>query len=1475
MASSKGYSAGRVYLQVVPSYDGFMKKLREDTPALAKAFEDDLRKVFDGAGKDSGKTLGENMSKAVADNVKVDDAWTKSLKKSLGSAEKAIGDSSETMRGHIKELSDELEAGNVNADTFNLKVQALGNELRKMANEPGVNPQLARNYEEAGRAMLGAKEASARTAAETRRAADESKKAAAAEKDRAAAHRKASRDTNVAAKAAFGLSRALSGAKSDSQDGANAFRFFNFAILGLAALGPSVIPVLAALGGGIAALGPLALGVGAGLGVFALALSGVGDAVKALQANEDAAKTGNSGYARAVQNAARAVADARRSLADAYRDSAEGVDSALESQRDAERRLADAMKDSRKAQQDLTAARKEAKQELADLNMQIAQNNLDERQGVLDLFDAYNNYGAVMSDSGSTNLEREEASIALEQAQLNLAKVRAEQKKLAAEKANGDKKGVEGSEKVKDAQEGVTDAIEREKEARRDLGKAAKDVDKARADGARRVADAQRALSRALEDQKYAAQDTSAAATQLQTAMDKLSPAGQRFAKFIQSLKGGFRDIRDIAQTNMLPGLEEGMRNVMDKYGPGFKTFIGEMSTLLGDLSADVGEAFANENFARFFKTMSTASLQFTDDASKGTMGFLEGLAGFFDVATPTALKLSGYIRDVGIRFGEWANSEEGREKLRKFFAYVEKVGPKVKDFFISVAKALGNVAEALAPIGESVLSYLTDFFEYVATIDPDILRPIVIGLLGLIIALQSAAGIMAVISVTATILSAPMLILVAAVAAIAAAFFFLSRSGEENSKTFQKFMDKMEPFIVIVKDIAGLIRDRLVKTFKEDLLPAVKDIAAYFTDEFIPALAEFYPTIRPIVKFLVYVFGELLGMVIEGLKNIVIGVMKVIQGFMKVISGIIAIFQGDFRKGFGLMWEGVKQIFMGAIQAIVGLFSVGFVGAIKGGIIKIFRAFIGLFKKDIPGLLRNFGPMMRQIFSGAFKKVGEIFTGFKDKALGVFKGLRDGMKPIFTKIKSFVNDVKDAIVNLGTKSASVAGDIAGFFKKKMGNGIRTVVDLVVNKALIGGVNKIGGWLGLGGKEKQLIAPVKLPDEFHAGGYTGPGSKYKPAGIVHADEFVIRKESRQRIEAAKPGFLDALNRDPSMAGFANGGRVYPGASSRMYPNYNNHTGIDFSYGPGGQGNPGGYPFKAASAGKIEYTGYGRGFGQAVFARGIDGLLQIYGHAASLVAHAGQKVSAGQKLGIIGSTGNSSGNHLHFEIAPGDTVKPSNRNATIAWLKGAKNIGGGKAVKEESKAEKLFSKIGSAGKSALLKPANFFKNRVSGAFDKVDGVQGDMLSVLKKVPGKVIGDIVGKVKKMATGKLGKGWDAVFGNKVDDIVDDIERKKKKAGHGKGRGGQGGGFRIPETKLYDNGGWLPPGHSSVYNATGRPEPVFNPEQWDKIKDGKQGGDNIFNLKAYGAEPKEVAAQLASGVSREQRRIRRSGTTGRRGAP
>jgi murein DD-endopeptidase MepM/ murein hydrolase activator NlpD len=84
----------------------------------------------------------------------------------------------------------------------------------------------------------------------------------------------------------------------------------------------------------------------------------------------------------------------------------------------------------------------------------------------------------------------------------------------------------------------------------------------------------------------------------------------------------------------------------------------------------------------------------------------------------------------------------------------------------------------------------------------------------------------------------------------------------------------------------------------------------------------------------------------------------------------------------------------------------------------------------------------------------------------------------------------------------------------------------------------------------------------------------------------------------------------------------------------------------------GVPNRAAAAGTVIYSGWLGGYGNLVVVDHGNGLSTAYAHGSSLLVGVGQPVAQGETVSLVGSTGNSSGPHLHFEVrVNGQAVDP--------------------------------------------------------------------------------------------------------------------------------------------------------------------------------------------------------------------------------
>ncbi len=131
------------------------------------------------------------------------------------------------------------------------------------------------------------------------------------------------------------------------------------------------------------------------------------------------------------------------------------------------------------------------------------------------------------------------------------------------------------------------------------------------------------------------------------------------------------------------------------------------------------------------------------------------------------------------------------------------------------------------------------------------------------------------------------------------------------------------------------------------------------------------------------------------------------------------------------------------------------------------------------------------------------------------------------------------------------------------------------------------------------------------------------------------ENSLARLNVLNMGYLSLPFGDPlkgnlrQTSGF--GMRKHPISSKRRM-----HEGLDF-------GSRTGTPVYATGYGVVEFTGYKGGYGKTIIIKHISGLRTVYAHLSKINVKNGEIVTLDNKIGAVGSTGYSTGPHLHYEI----------------------------------------------------------------------------------------------------------------------------------------------------------------------------------------------------------------------------------------
>ncbi|WP_406945763.1 peptidoglycan DD-metalloendopeptidase family protein [Halobacillus sp. SY10] len=455
--------------------------------------------------------------------------------------------------------------------------------------------------------------------------------------------------------------------------------------------------------------------------------------------------------------------------------------------------------------------------------------------------------------------------------------------------------------------------------------------------------------------------------------------------------------------------------------------------------------------------------------------------------------------------------------------------------------------------------------------------------------------------------------------------------------------------------------------------------------------------------------------MVFALIKSVWGNIKGVIDGALNIIMGLVKVFTGLFTGDFSKMWEGVKQIFFGAIQFVWNYINLLFVGRI----LKAGKVLYTGFKTIVTTLWGA----MKSIFMGGVNFV-------KNFTVKGFQALHKGASGFIDKLKFHVGHqfktIVDAAKALPGKIGEGIKNMAGktwsgikSFGQRLADGFAKIIN-----GATGGVNWIMGKLGIDFAIPEWDPPKYAKGtDFHPGGPAIVGEQGRE--LIHANGRTFLAEQEQLLNLPR-GASVLPNRQTEMAlqgvpGYAGGvgdffknslGKLkdvgldvwnYLSNPSQLVGKVLDSLGISFpseitgAFGKMGQGafslikdkvidfvkgkmaetagpvNFGnlvktssfgtrfhpilkkymlhagddyggalGTAIRSQSGGRVIHSGPAGSFGNLVkVQRGI--YTHFYAHLQRAMARVGSMVSRGDVIGTLGSTGRSTGPHLHYEV----------------------------------------------------------------------------------------------------------------------------------------------------------------------------------------------------------------------------------------
>lgn len=540
-----------------------------------------------------------------------------------------------------------------------------------------------------------------------------------------------------------------------------------------ASLGTSIVPAALAAAGAVGMIGTAALAAVSGIGVFALGISGVSDAVKALngyaqdqaksaqsvdQANQRVASSTNQvrmaqlalentrrNVAEGAADAARRVADAERAVGDARRQAAidaqdaaravrdarkaaqEAEEEISDARRQAARDLAEANRQVRDAQRDVTEAEadarevrlslnealKEAVRNMAELDTALKRNEVDQQKAVTAQLKALEELNALKTNPRATEVELRQAQDAYDEQTVRIEELKNKHEELAADKANYDKKGVEGDKAVIAARKQIIEADQRVADAREKL---AREQDQRRETEIRNQERIQDALDSAAKSQEAVGraivqQHETELRSQERVADAERSVADARRQQQRQRTDGEYQILQ---ATNSVSQAQDAQAQAWDKVGTSGGAALEKLNEAMGELSP------AGQDFAKFLFGLKDELAGLRSAAAEPLLPQLQTAIEMALQYLPDVEKFIGKVADVVGELAIKTVEAFGSPVWQRFFGYVDKTAvPSLETLWEignNLTQGLINLFLALTPFNDQVGTGLVDLSRDFAT---------------------------------------------------------------------------------------------------------------------------------------------------------------------------------------------------------------------------------------------------------------------------------------------------------------------------------------------------------------------------------------------------------------------------------------------------------------------------------------------------------------------------------------------------------------------------------------------------------------------------------------------------------------------------------------------------------------------------------------------------------------------------------------